>query len=77
MDPFHLVHWATDALDQIRREVWNAARRGGHQQHVHDLKGARWADEAIAQVGGARHQRGGPRRATPARGRGCLRQVVE
>jgi transposase len=43
MDPFHVVQWATDALDQIRREVWNAARRGGHKQHARDLKGARWA----------------------------------
>jgi transposase len=31
-DPFHLVKWATEALDEVRREVWNAAkgrRRGG------------------------------------------------
>ena len=26
-DPFHLVKLATDALDEIRREVWNDARR--------------------------------------------------
>ena len=26
-DPFHVVHWATEALDEIRREVWNAARK--------------------------------------------------
>ena len=25
-DPFHVVKWATDALDQVRREAWNAAR---------------------------------------------------
>jgi transposase len=26
-DPFHVVAWATDALDTVRREVWNIARR--------------------------------------------------
>ena len=26
MDPFHVVQWCTDALDEVRREVWNAAR---------------------------------------------------
>ena len=25
-DPFHVVKWATDALDEVRREAWNAAR---------------------------------------------------
>ena len=24
-DPFHIVAWATDALDVVRREAWNAA----------------------------------------------------
>lgn len=33
-DPFHVVSWATDCLDEVRRETWNAARRqaGGTQQ---------------------------------------------
>lgn len=26
-DPFHIVKWATDALDEVRREAWNQARR--------------------------------------------------
>ena len=26
-DPFHVVQWATEALDDVRREVWNHARR--------------------------------------------------
>ena len=26
-DPFHVVRWATDALDQVRRDAWNEARR--------------------------------------------------
>jgi transposase len=25
-DPFHVVKWATAALDEVRREAWNAAR---------------------------------------------------
>jgi transposase len=25
-DPFHVVRWATDALDEVRRAAWNAAR---------------------------------------------------
>ena len=43
MDPFHVVSWATDALDQLRREVWNAARKDGQHAVASDLKGARWA----------------------------------
>ena len=29
-DPFHVVGWATDALDAVRRDAWNQARRAGH-----------------------------------------------
>ena len=43
LDPFHVVALATDALDEIRREVWNEARRAGHTQTARDLKGARFA----------------------------------
>ena len=42
-DPFHLVKLATDALDEIRREVWNEARRAGQRQLAAELKGARFA----------------------------------
>ena len=28
-DPFHIVKWATDALDEVRRQAWNDARRSG------------------------------------------------
>ena len=42
-DPFHLVKLATDALDEIRREVWNDARRPGQTQLAKELKGARFA----------------------------------
>jgi transposase len=43
LDPFHIVAWATDALDEVRRETWNAARRGGDAALAHELKGARFA----------------------------------
>jgi len=29
-DPFHIVKWATEALDGVRRQAWNDARRSGH-----------------------------------------------
>ncbi len=50
-DPFHVVAWATDALDQVRRDAWNAAAgrvraaRGhaGSTGHAKALKNIRWA----------------------------------
>jgi transposase len=35
--------WATDALDQVRGEVWNAARKHGQTALARELKGARYA----------------------------------
>ena len=43
VDPFHVVMLATDALDQVRREVWNEARRHGNLELARELKGARFA----------------------------------
>ena len=43
LDPFHVVMLATDALDEIRREVWNEARQAGQTALAKDLKGARFA----------------------------------
>ena len=49
-DPFHIVKWATDALDEVRRQAWNQARGAVHQRragratgHARALKGARYA----------------------------------
>lgn len=58
-DPFHVVRWATEALDAVRRDCWNTARRavGGSRRegrshgtdrviatgHGEALKRARWA----------------------------------
>ncbi|MFM9596968.1 transposase, partial [Streptomyces scabiei] len=27
VDPFHIVKWATEALDEVRRQAWNEARK--------------------------------------------------
>jgi transposase len=43
LDPFHIVAWATDALDAVRRDTWNAARKGGDATLAKELKGARFA----------------------------------
>jgi transposase len=43
LDPFHVVALASDALDEVRREVWNEARRAGDTTGARWLKGARWA----------------------------------
>jgi len=49
-DPFHVVRWATDALDEVRRQAWNTARdavtqrRAGRASgHAKALKHARYA----------------------------------
>ena len=45
MDPFHVVQWATEALDEVRRAVWNAERGGKGRSTAasKSLKKARWA----------------------------------
>ena len=43
LDPYHVVALASAALDDVRREVWNQARRGGDTAGARWLKGARWA----------------------------------
>jgi transposase len=45
LDPYHLVAWVSDALDKVRRQVWNAARggKGRRTSASATLKGARWA----------------------------------
>lgn len=43
LDPFHVVQWATRALDQVRRTLWNELRRSGQKERAKSLKGSRWA----------------------------------
>lgn len=42
-DAFHLVKWASDALDEVRREVWNQARQHGMRAYAKQLKDCRFA----------------------------------
>ena len=43
IDAFHVCQWASKALDEVRRDVWNEARKGGMSQHAKELKGCRYA----------------------------------
>jgi transposase len=43
LDPFHVVAWATKALDEVRNQVWRDARRAGQKALADTVKGARYA----------------------------------
>lgn len=43
IDPFHTVQIVTDALDVVRRAVWNELRELPDQDAAKRFKGARWA----------------------------------
>jgi transposase len=43
LDPFHVVAWATKAVDTVRRSAWNALRRDGNTDEASEIKGTRWA----------------------------------
>jgi len=43
LDAFHAVAWATKALDEVRRGLWNDLRRTGKPGQANTLKGGRWA----------------------------------
>ena len=43
LDPFHVVQWATNAVDKVRRTMWNTLRGEGNTDQASDLKGTRWA----------------------------------
>lgn len=43
LDTFHVVQWATKALDIVRREVWNELRTSEAPERAKHLKNARWA----------------------------------
>jgi Transposase and inactivated derivatives len=42
LDTFHLIGWATSALDEVRREEWNMLRRNGGAEAAKEFKGLRW-----------------------------------
>jgi transposase len=43
LDPFHVVSWATAALDEVRRGLINRLRRDGKPDQAATVKGSRWA----------------------------------
>lgn len=43
LDPFHVVAWATQAIDELRREMWNRARDAGRADLARRIKRSRWA----------------------------------
>lgn len=42
LDTFHVISWATDALDEVRREEWNHLRRTGGAKAAKEFKGLRF-----------------------------------
>lgn len=42
-DPFHVVKVGTDALNTVRREIWQELRQLPDPEFAHKFKGARWA----------------------------------
>jgi len=52
-DPFHVIAWATKALDWVRREAWNDARRDGHT--VSDGHGRRESSGDARRIQHARY----------------------
>jgi len=67
-DPFHLVKLVGEALDEVRRELWNHLRRLPDDRWAKDFKGSRWAllknpedltDTQAAALARVRRNRGG------------------
>ncbi|HXH59561.1 ISL3 family transposase [Iamia sp.] len=67
-DPFHVIKLVGDALDEVRRDLWQALRRLPGDRWAKDFKGARWAllknpedltDRQAAQLAKLRRNRGG------------------
>ncbi|MGH9171414.1 MAG: ISL3 family transposase [Acidimicrobiales bacterium] len=42
LDNFHVVSWATAALDEVRRQEWNRLRHNGGAKAAKEFKGLRW-----------------------------------
>ena len=43
LDPFHVVAWATKALDEVRRRIVRELKAAGRGEDAAALKGSRWA----------------------------------
>ena len=57
-DPFHIVKWATEALDDVRRQAWNAARGqpGGRADRIRWSRG-RLRQDAAGTAKALKHAR--------------------
>lgn len=42
-DPFYFVKLVGDALDEVRRDLWQTLRRLPDDRYAKDFKGSRWA----------------------------------
>ena len=42
LDTFHVISWATDALDEVRRGEWNRLRQARAAHAAKEMKGLRW-----------------------------------
>ena len=42
LDPFHVVQWATQAVDAVRRDLWRRLRRQGRRAEARALQRSRW-----------------------------------
>ena len=42
LDTFHIISWATDALDEVRRAEWNKLRQAGAAKAAKEFKGLRF-----------------------------------
>ncbi len=67
-DPFHIIKIVGDALDEVRRDLWQQLRRLPGDQWAKGFKGARWAllknpedltDTQTTQLARIRRNRGG------------------
>lgn len=67
-DPFHVVKLVGDALDEVRRDLWQTLRRLPDDRWAKDFKGSRWAllknpedltDTQAAQLAKIKRTRGG------------------
>lgn len=54
-DPFHVVKWATDALDEVRRQVWNEAR--GDKRQLRERRLANKVNRARGYARDIKHAR--------------------
>ena len=67
-DPFHVIKLVGDALDDVRRDLWQQLRRLPDRRWAKDFKGARWAllknpedltENQATQLNRIRRDRGG------------------